>query len=77
VLGCSAGTQRVGVFAMENSDKVAKLILYAGFWKGSAEFTAFNKKRIENGGQPLPQYRISTEESLRNDFITGELAQHP
>ena len=29
LLGCSAGTQRAGVFAMENPDKVAKLILYA------------------------------------------------
>jgi len=77
LLGCSAGTQRAGVFAMENPDKVAKLILYAGFWKGTAEFTAFNRKRIENGGQPLPQYRISTEESLRSDFVTDDLAQHP
>jgi pimeloyl-ACP methyl ester carboxylesterase len=48
LLGCSAGTQRAGVFAMENPDKVAKLILYAGFWKGTAEFRAFNTKRIEN-----------------------------
>jgi pimeloyl-ACP methyl ester carboxylesterase len=77
VLGCSAGTQRAGVFAMENPEKVAKLILYAGFWKGTEEFRAFNKKRIENGGQPLPQYRVATEESLRSDFVTGDLTQHP
>jgi len=77
LLGCSAGTQRAGVFAMENPDKVAKLILYAGFWKGTAEFRALNTKRIENGGKPLPQYRVSSEESLRSDFVTGDLARHP
>ncbi len=77
LLGCSAGTQRAGVFAMENPDKVAKLILYAGFWKGTAEFRALNAKRIENGGKPLPQYRVSSEESLRSDFVTGDLARHP
>jgi len=77
LLGCSAGTQRAGVFAMEHPDKVAKLILYAGFWKGTADFAAFNRKRIENGGQPLPQYRVSTKESLSSDFVTGDLAKHP
>jgi len=77
LLGCSAGTQRVGVFAMDNPDKVAKLILYAGFWKGTAELTELNKKRIENGGKPLPQYRVSTDESLRSDFVAGDLARHP
>jgi len=77
LLGCSAGTQRVGLFAMQNPDKVAKLILYGGFWKGTPEFAAFNKKRIENGGKPLPQYRVSTEESLRSDFVNGDLANHP
>src|SRR5229473_634034 len=34
LLGGSAGTQRIGVFTMDHPDKVAKLILYAGFWKG-------------------------------------------
>src|SRR5207245_8720777 len=59
------------------ADKVAKLILYAGIWKGTAEFRALNAKRIENGGKPLPQYRVSSEESLRSDFVTGDLARHP
>ena len=77
LLGWSAGTQRVGVFTMQNPDKVAKLILYAPFWKGTEEFRAFNAKRIENGGQPLPQYRVATEESIRSDFVTGDLAKHP
>jgi pimeloyl-ACP methyl ester carboxylesterase len=77
LLGWSAGTQRVGVFAMQNPDRVAKLILYAPMWKGTAEFLASNKKRIENGGQPLPQYRVSTAESIRSDFVMGDLAQHP
>ena len=77
LLGGSAGTQRAGVFAMENPDKVAKLILYAPFWKGTADFAEFNRKRVENGGKPLPQYRVSTEESLRSDFVTGDLAQLP
>ncbi len=34
LLGGSAGTQRIGVFTMDHPDKVAKLTLYAGFWKG-------------------------------------------
>jgi pimeloyl-ACP methyl ester carboxylesterase len=37
LLGCSAGTQRAGVFAMENPDKVRKLVHYAPRWKGNAE----------------------------------------
>ena len=53
LLGGSAGTQRVGVFAMEHPEKVGKLVLYAGFWKGTAEFREFNRKRMTNGGQPL------------------------
>jgi len=53
LLGGSAGTQRVGVFAMEHPEKVGKLVLYAGFWKGTAEFREFNRKRMKNGGQPL------------------------
>jgi pimeloyl-ACP methyl ester carboxylesterase len=77
LFGASAGTQRVGVFAMEHPDQVAKLIIYAGFWKGTEDFRAMNAKRIENGGQPLPQYRIPTEQSVRSDFVSGELAQHP
>jgi pimeloyl-ACP methyl ester carboxylesterase len=77
LLGWSAGTQRVGIYAMQNPDKVAKLILYAPIWKGTPEFVAFNTKRIENGGKPLPQYRVTTDESLRSDFVRGDLAQHP
>ncbi len=72
LLGCSAGTQRAGVFTMEHPEKVAKLILDAGFWKGTAELREFNRKRIENGGQPLPRYRASTEKDLRSDFIEGQ-----
>src|SRR5882672_1095387 len=72
LLGCSAGTQRVGVFAMEHPDKIAKLILDAGFWKGTAEIREFNQKRIENGGKPLPRYRPTTEEDFRGEFIEGQ-----
>lgn len=77
LLGGSAGTQRVGVFTMENPDQVAKLILYAPFWKATAEFLEFNRKRIENGGKPLPPYRVPSEESIRSDFLRGDLAKHP
>ena len=77
LLGCSAGTQRAGVFAMENPDKVTKLVLYAPWWKGNAELNEFRRKRMENGGKPLPQYRDVTEESIRSDFVRGDLAQHP
>ncbi len=72
LLGCSAGTQRAGVFTMEHPERVAKLILDAGFWKGTADFREFNRKRIENGGQPLPPYRASTEKDFRSDFIEGQ-----
>lgn len=72
LLGYSAGTQRAGVFVMEHPDKVAKLILDAGFWRGTAELRESNRKRIENGGQPLPRYRASTEQDFRNDFIEGQ-----
>jgi pimeloyl-ACP methyl ester carboxylesterase len=71
LLGCSAGTQRAGVFTMENPDKVAKLILDAGFWKGTDDFREFNRKRIENGGQPLPRYRASTEEDFSQRVHLG------
>lgn len=75
LLGCSAGTQRAGVFVMEHPDKVAKLILDAGFWKGSAEFRENIKKRIENGGQPLPRTRPTTEADFRSDFVEGQFEQ--
>ena len=57
---------------MEHPEKVAKLILDAGFWKGTADFREFNRKRIGNGGQPLPRYRASTEKDFRSDFIEGQ-----
>src|SRR5215471_1526813 len=72
LLGGSAGTQRVGVFTMEHPERVAKVILYAGFWKGTSEFREFNRKRIENGGQPLPHYRPTTEQDFRSDFVEGQ-----
>ena len=75
LLGGSAGTQRAGVFTMDHPDKVAKLILYAGFWKGTAEFGEFNRKRIENGGQPLPRYRASTEQDFRDGFAQGQFQE--
>ena len=77
LLGWSAGTQRVGVFAMQNPEKVAKLILYAPHWKGTPEYRSRVQKRIENGGQPLTQYRINTEAAARSDFVEGDLAKHP
>src|SRR5258708_9697130 len=77
LLGWSAGTQRAGLFAMQHPDTVAKLILYAPHWKGTADYRSRAQKRIENGGQPLTQYRINTEAAARGDFVAGELAQHP
>jgi len=52
LFGCSAGTQRAGLYAMEHPERVARLILHAGFWKGSEEFRAMNRKRIETEGSP-------------------------
>ncbi|HYL92022.1 MAG TPA: alpha/beta fold hydrolase [Alphaproteobacteria bacterium] len=77
LLGWSGGTQRAGLFAMQHPDKVARLILYAPHWKGTADYRNGVQKKIENGGQPLTQYRINTEAAARGDFTAGELAQHP
>ncbi len=62
---------------MQHPDKVARLILYAPNWKGTAEYRSRLQKRIKNGGQPLTQYRINTEASARSDFVEGDLAKHP
>jgi pimeloyl-ACP methyl ester carboxylesterase len=77
LLGWSAGTQRAGLYAMQHPERVAKLILYAPQWKGTAESRDRVRKRIENGGKPLGQYRINTEVAARSDFVDGELALHP
>ena len=77
LLGWSAGTQRVGLYAMQHPERVAKLILYAPHWKGTAEYRARVEKRIQNGGVALTQYRTNTEAAARSDFIEGDLAQHP
>jgi len=61
LLGWSAGTQRAGVFTMENPDKVAKLILYAPWWKGNAELNEFRRKRIVDN---LGAYSIPSETGL-------------
>jgi pimeloyl-ACP methyl ester carboxylesterase len=77
LLGWSAGTQRAGLYAMQHPDRVERLIFYAPQWKGSPEFREQVRKRIENGGKPLGQYRVNTEAAARSDFVTGELALHP
>jgi len=77
LLGWSAGTQRVGLYAMQHPERVGKLILYAPQWKGTADYRDRVRKRIENGGEPLGQYRINTEMAARSDFVEGELALHP
>lgn len=75
LLGCSAGTQRAGRYAMEHPERVARLILHAGFWKGSEEFRDTNRKRIENGGQPLPRNRPTTEADFRDGLVPGQYEQ--
>jgi len=77
LLGWSAGTQRAGLYAMQHAERVAKLILYAPAWKGSAEYRDPVRKRLENGGKPLGQYRINDEAAARSDFVRDELALHP
>jgi pimeloyl-ACP methyl ester carboxylesterase len=77
VLGWSAGTQRAGLYAMQHPERVRKLILYAPRWKGTQDYLDQLRKRIENGGRPLSQYRINTETAARSDFVAGELAQNP
>ena len=77
LLGWSAGTQRAGLYAMQHPERVAKLVLYAPQWKGTAEYRDRARARIDNGGKPLGQYRINTEAAARSDFVEGELAFHP
>jgi pimeloyl-ACP methyl ester carboxylesterase len=77
LLGWSAGTQRAGLYAMQHPKRVAKLILYAPHWKGTAGYRDRVRKRIDNGGKPLGQYRRNTEAAARSDFVEGELARHP
>lgn len=77
LLGWSAGTQRAGLYAMQHQERIRKLILYAPHWKGTADYRDRVRKRIENGGKPLGQYRVNTEAAARSDFVEGELAQHP
>jgi pimeloyl-ACP methyl ester carboxylesterase len=77
LLGWSAGTQRAGLYAMQHPERVAKLILYAPHWKGTAQYRSKIRKRIENGGKPLGQYQKNTEAAARSDFVEGELARHP
>jgi pimeloyl-ACP methyl ester carboxylesterase len=77
LLGWSAGTQRAGLYAMQHPERVGKLILYAPQWKGTDEYHEQLRKRIDNGGKPLGQYRINTEAAARSDFSEGELAHDP
>ncbi|GAC1451468.1 MAG: hypothetical protein PVSMB6_00970 [Steroidobacteraceae bacterium] len=77
LLGWSMGTLRAGLYAMEHPDKVARLVLYAPIWQGTAQFRERARERIENGGKPLTQYRINTAIAARSDFVAGELAAHP
>jgi pimeloyl-ACP methyl ester carboxylesterase len=77
LLGWSAGTQRAGLYAMQHPERVGKLILYAPQWKGTAEYHEQLRKRIDNGGMPLGQYRINTEAAARSDFLEGQLAHDP
>jgi pimeloyl-ACP methyl ester carboxylesterase len=77
LLGWSAGTQRAGLFAMQHPERVRRLILYAPAWKATAEYREQVRKKIENGGKPLAQYRVNTEAAARSDFVAGELAHDP
>jgi pimeloyl-ACP methyl ester carboxylesterase len=75
LLGCSAGTQRTGVYVMEHPERVAKWIFHAGFWNGTADFREMNRKRMENGGKPLPRFRPTTEQDFRDGFVEGQFEE--
>jgi pimeloyl-ACP methyl ester carboxylesterase len=60
---------------MEHPERVSKWIFYAGFWKATADFREFNRKRMENGGQPLPRYRPTTEADFREGFVEGQFEE--
>ncbi len=74
LLGWSAGTQRAGMYVMQHPERVARLILYAPVWNATPEYREQVRKKIENGGKPLGQYRINTEAAARSDFVEGALA---
>src|SRR6266403_2954614 len=75
LLGCSAGSQRTGVYVMEHPEKVARWVFCSGFWKGTADFREYNRKRIENGGHPLPKSRPTTEQDFRDGFVPGQFEE--
>ena len=75
LLGCSAGSQRTGVYVMEHPERVAKWVFHAGFWKATADFREMNRKRMENGGQPLPRFRPTTKQDFLDGFVEGQFEE--
>ena len=67
LFGWSWGTQTTGTYAMRNTGKLSKLVLFAMGWKGRPGSTP----------PPLPkeQYRVNTEAAARSDFIPGQFEQ--
>lgn len=63
------------MFLFKDTTKKAKLIVYARiYWKRTAEFMTFNRRRTGNGGQLLPQCCICPQFlrlSLGPDFTGG------
>jgi pimeloyl-ACP methyl ester carboxylesterase len=77
LLGWSAGTQRVGVFAMQHPERVGRMVLYAPCWKGAPGYAERLRRRIDALGPAPARYRTNTAAAARSDFVEGPLAEHP
>jgi pimeloyl-ACP methyl ester carboxylesterase len=67
LLGWSWGASVTGLYAMQQPEKVNRLILYAMVWKVRPE--------LKSAPIPKEQYRINSEARAREDFIEGQYEQ--
>jgi pimeloyl-ACP methyl ester carboxylesterase len=64
LLGWSWGASVTGLYAMQQPEKVNRLILYAMVWKVRPE--------LKSAPVPKEQYRVNNEAGARGDFIEGQ-----
>jgi len=63
LLGCSAGSQRTGVYVMEHPEKVARWVFCSGFWKGNRGLPGIQSEKNRERGTPPPQ--VPTDHGTR------------
>ncbi len=64
MLGWSWGTQIAGIYAANQSDRVARIVLYGNVWRGPPDWRTIP--------MPTTQYRMNGEDDARGDFIPGQ-----